>query len=106
MFKPYSNMDKNNQTAGETAIQIYDYEGSQISFATGENVMVNATQMAKKFGKRVPDWLNNQQTKDFIEALSEVRKSVSADLVQVIKGGNPGEQGTWMHEDVAIEFAR
>ena len=29
----------------------------------------------------------------------------SADLVTVIKGGN-GEQGTWMHEDVALEFAR
>ena len=26
-------------------------------------------------------------------------------LIQTVKGGN-GEQGTWMHEDVALEFAR
>lgn len=28
---------------------VYDYKGSQISFMSGENVMVNATQMAKPF---------------------------------------------------------
>lgn len=38
------------------------------------------------------------------QALSEVRNLTSADLVKVTKGGI--EQGTWMHEDVALEFAR
>lgn len=99
-------MKENNQNAVTTAIQKFDYEGSPIAFASGESVMVNATQMAKKFGKRVPDWLNNQQTKDFLQELAEVRKSVSADLVQVRRGGEPQAQGTWMHEDVAMEFAR
>lgn len=28
-----------------------------------------------------------------------------SELIQVVKGGN-GSQGTWMHEDVALEFAR
>lgn len=68
--------------------------------------MVNATQMAKTFGKRPVDWLQNQQSQDYIDALSEVRNITSADLVRVIKGGNPSAQGTWMHEDVALEFAR
>lgn len=26
-------------------------------------------------------------------------------LIQTVRGGN-GEQGTWMHEDAALEFAR
>ncbi len=66
---------------------------------------MNATQMAKPFGKRPIDWLKYQNSQEFIAALCEVRKITSADLVTVIKGGN-GEQGTWMHEDVALEFAR
>ena len=83
---------------------VYDYKGSQISFISGENVMINATQMAKPFGKEAKHWLLNQSTRDFIQALSEVRNLTSADLVKVTKGGI--EQGTWMHEDVALEFAR
>lgn len=106
MFKTVSKMNDNKQTAGETAIQKFDYEGSPIAFASGESVMVNATQMAKKFGKTVAFWLKNQQTKDFLQELSELRKINSADLVQVRRGGEPQAQGTWMHEDVAMEFAR
>lgn len=84
---------------------IYNYQGSNITFQRGDSVMVNATEMAKLFGKRPVDWLKYQQAKDFISALSEVRKVTSADLVKVRKGGD-GIQGTWLHEDVALEFAR
>ena len=85
---------------------VYDYKGSQISFISGENVMVNATQMAKSFGneKRPQFWLGNQYAKDYIEELSKARNIALADLVIVTKGGN--NPGTWMHEDVALEFAR
>lgn len=96
-------MDKQTQTAGETAFQKYDYDGSTITFAKGDNVMVNATQMANKFGKKAKDWLKTQQSKEFLKSLSEGKKIPSSDLVQVMYG-NSG--GTWMHEDVAIEFAR
>lgn len=87
------------------ALTTFSYAGSKITFANESGVRVNATQMAKPFGKRPVDWLKHQTSQDFIAALSEVRKITSADLVRVIKGGN-GEQGTWMHEDVALEFAR
>lgn len=87
-------------------VQIFNYNGASITFNNGDRIMVNATEMAKAFGKRPVDWLQNQQSQDYINALSEVRKSTSADLVRVIKGGAPNAQGTWMHEDVAIEFAR
>lgn len=92
----------------ENSIKVFDYKGSKISFANGKNVMVNATEMGKKFGKRVTDWMDNQYSKEYIQELTEVRKSVSADFqaVRIVKGGNPELQGTWMHEDVALEFAR
>lgn len=86
----------------------YEYNGNLVRFDKVDGVtMINATQMAKPFGKRPVDWLQNQQAKDFIKALAEVRNSTSADLVRVTKGGNDkNAQGTWMHEDVALEFAR
>lgn len=83
---------------------IYSYKGSEISFMSGDNVMVNATQMAKPFGKEPKFWLINQSTNDYLSELSKVRNLTLADLVQVTKGGN--NPGTWMHEDVALEFAR
>lgn len=83
------------------------YEGSPVTFQIGEATMVNATEMAKPFGKQPVFWLNNQYTKGFLKELAELRNLSSADLVRVIKGGNDkNAQGTWLHEDVALEFAR
>lgn len=84
--------------------QIFQYNGSPITFQKGDNVMVNATQMAKSFGKEPKFWLMNQSTTDYLNELSKVRNLTLTDLVQVTKGGN--NPGTWMHEDVAMEFAR
>ena len=85
---------------------VYDYKGSKISFANGKNVMVNATEMAKTFGKYPKDFLVNKQTKEFLSSLSAVRLIPLTELVKVIQGGDPQMQGTWMNEDVALEFAR
>ena len=90
-----------------TSIINFDYNGSQISFICGDNVMVNATQMAKPFGKVPKDWLRTKQTHDFISTLSAVRQICPTQLVEVRQGNSASfEQGTWMHEDVALEFAR
>lgn len=92
------------QNSKTNALSVFSYQGNEITFQNENGVMVNATQMAKSFNKRTVIWLSNQQTKDFIEELSKVRNLTLADLVQVKKGGN--NSGTWMHEDVALEFAR
>jgi len=86
--------------------QVFQYNGNPVTFQTGDATMVNATQMAKPFGdsKRAKNWLVLNQTSEFLDVLSKGRNLPLVDLVQVTKGGsNPG---TWMHEDVAIEFAR
>lgn len=91
----------------------FSYEGKKINFNEREGaVTVNATQMAKAFGKRAGDWLRLDSTKEYLKAL---KNSQNADmhsglfpdeitLVQVVNGGN--NRGTWMHEDVALEFSR
>lgn len=89
----------------DSNIQIFNYNGNGVTFRKGDSVMVNATEMAKPFGKLAKDWLSNKSTNEFIHTLSAVRGIILTDLVVVKQGGN-GEQGTWMHEDVALEFAR
>ncbi|MBR6648931.1 MAG: phage antirepressor KilAC domain-containing protein [Bacteroidaceae bacterium] len=85
-------------------VEIFQYNGSPVTFQKGDSVMVNATEMAKAFDKRPIIWLQSKSTEEFLNELSKVRNLTLADLVQVTRGGdNPG---TWMHEDVALEFAR
>lgn len=84
--------------------KVFSYNNNPITFQIGEATMVNATEMAKPFGKLVKDWLKNNQTKEFINTLSAVRNILLTDLVKVKQGGTA--QGTWLHEDVALEFAR
>lgn len=88
-------------------IRIFNYNDAPVSFESADgSVMVNATEMAQAFGKRTSDWLKNQSTNEFLRELSVTRNLVTADLVIVRQGGDPALQGTWMHEDAALEFAR
>ncbi|AUS04507.1 KilA-N domain-containing protein [Pseudotamlana carrageenivorans] len=91
----------------------FNYEGKNIDFKDQKgSVLVNATQMAKLFGKTPKDWLRLQSTDEFLKALEESQKAdvpsglfqEDGNLVQVVNGGN--NRGTWMHEDVALEFSR
>lgn len=68
--------------------------------------MINATEMAKPFGKRPVDWMNTQQSKDVIAALSKVRNLTFEQLVYVKQGSSVYGGGTWFHEDVALVFAQ
>jgi len=57
--------------------------------------------MAKPFGKNPNDWIRLPSTMRYIEALKTTRKSRS--LIQTIEGRGGG---TWLHENLALEFAR
>lgn len=85
-------------------LQVFQFESNEVTFRSEDGpTMVNATQMAKPFDKQPKHWLQNQSTGAFLTELSEVRNLTSVDLVQVIHGEGGG---TWMHEDVALEFSR
>lgn len=82
--------------------QIYSYKGSGVTFQLGNgDVMVNATDMARPFGKRAGEWLRLPSTGNYIDALEAMGKSHRSQLVVTENG-----KATWMHEDVAMEFAR
>ena len=87
----------------------FDYNGCTIPFVlTGNDVMINATEMIKSYPKkRINDFLSNQQTKDLIRVLESETGIPASQLVVVVKGNySTGiKQGTWMHRKVAIAFA-
>lgn len=98
---------QNSASANEKGIvSIFNYNGAKVSFNKEDGtIMVNATEMAKPFGRKPSKWLELPSAKEFISALTEVRKSDNA-LIQTDRGGINGGGCTWMHEDVALEFAR
>lgn len=90
----------------------FNYEGKDIAFKDQKgSVMVNATQMGKLFNKRPKEWLRLDSAKEFLKALKDSQGAdvplglfQDENLVQVMHGGD--NRGTWMHEDVALEFSR
>lgn len=87
-------------------IQIFSYNDNPVSFQTGgSEMLINATQMAKSFGKQPSDWTRTKQSKEFLSTLSAVRGICGTDLIRIEQGGN-STQGTWFHKDIAMEFAR
>ena len=91
------------------------YNNVEIPFVTdfinGNPTMINATKMAQCFPEKGKDaighFLENQTTKDYINALSRITGLSTSQLLVSTKGNSGGfEQGTWMYEDLAIEFAR
>ena len=60
--------------------------------------MVNATQMAKPFGKRPAKWLELPSSKEYVRVLMTMTQTIrkSDSLIKTIEGKGGG---TWMHED-------
>jgi len=83
-------------------MNIFNYEGHTITFQSKKGeVMVDATQMASAFKKRPGKWLELPSTESYLLELEAIRKSDRSDLIHTVNG-----VGTWLHEDVALEFAR
>lgn len=99
------------------------YQETQIHFTVNpfdKSVMVNATEMAKNFGKRTDHYLQNESTKEFIKALEKLQKTenlndkvpeMSGTLIennqsnfgQIIE--NRGRNGIYFCELLSIDFA-
>ena len=67
---------------------------------------INATQTAKAFGKEVRAFMKSKQFKDHEKALLKYHKSDSTKLHITFKGNTQREQGTFLHPDLLIMFAR
>lgn len=104
-----SKMTNISSIATPVATQTLSFNGIPVNFS--DNGYLNATAIAKSFGKTVKDYLINNKTKEYIQALGEFlseRGNLLSEQNQlvIIKKGGRGLQGTWLHPKLAIDFAR
>ena len=89
----------------KTLVEVMEFHGNQIAFEEiNGKMMVNATQMAKPFGKKPDDWIRTQQAKELTETLTVSLICETKDLQVVRQGGK--NQGTFLHEELALIFAQ
>lgn len=84
---------------------IFQYNGTDITFLSGNgDIMVNATQLAKPYGKRPNDYLSLPATSQLIKAITRKYGSDENQLVRTVNGGsNPG---TWMHRLIVLDYCQ
>lgn len=92
--------------------KVFNFNETPITFDfnSAENVMVNATEMAKVFNKEVSGFLKVDGTKNYINAFCQTEDlpfgnefTPNGKLIKVVKGGE--HNGTWMERSVALKFA-
>jgi len=94
------------------AMEVFNYQGNGVTFKkVGDNIMVNATEMAKPFGKLVADYLRLKATTELRQVLDSQHYGNSHNAMNqsviVSKGGsNLTDTGTWLHQKLAIDLAR
>lgn len=73
------------------------------------NTMIYVTDLLQVYpDKKINNFLRNSYTKRYLEALSSVTRFPVDQLLQIVKGnftGGSKQQGTWMHWNLALEFA-
>lgn len=85
-----------------------EYEKKLYSF--NDDGWFNATEAAKRHGKRPIDWLRQDEVQAYIAAMAEAlgeNGKVSQDhfgLARTVRGGR--SPGTWLHPKLAVRFAQ
>ncbi len=103
------NMDTNTSVKLPVQSQelvIFNYQNKfPISFkADNGRTMINATQMARSFGKQPVEWLRLSATQEFREALVSRGESLSLESQIMTTRGHMG--ATWIDKSLGMEFAR
>ena len=78
-----------------------DYLGSEITF--NEDGWFNATKPAERYGKRPIDWIVQDSTKEYMEALAGHLNCEPESLLKTMRGKYGG---TWLHPKLAVRFAQ
>ena len=89
-------------------VKIMTFDGHPVTFQIerNEKMMVNATEMAKAFGKKVNHFMELDSTKEFVK---EALKSRDVGYLKVFSQSDlyvsVQNTGTWMHRVLALKFA-
>lgn len=67
---------------------------------------INATAMCQAAAKKWSHYYGNDSTTALIQELSADAGIPASEIVQIIKGGEPNLQGTWIHPQLALNLAQ
>ena len=99
-------MTKNN-SINQHHLPLIEHQVEAISINQRANDgYINATALCKASGRMFSVYNRSQSTILFLQELSADVQIPTSELVQVIKGGEPYLQGTWVHPQVAINLAQ
>ncbi|RYX80813.1 KilA-N domain-containing protein [bacterium] len=99
----------------------FEFEGKVIEFdMSGPDVMINATEMGRVYGKEPYDFTKQEGTKRYMAVLKtsipafrsdpeserqpEIKVLSDENILRSERGGDEGG-GTWMHRQLALKFA-
>jgi hypothetical protein len=82
----------------------FQYKEFPVTFQT--DGYLNATAVAKPFGKKVESYLKKSRTKEYISELSDALFGTPTAAELVRKGDYLDEQEIWLHPKLAVDFAR
>jgi hypothetical protein len=89
-----------------TQLDLVTYNYNDLPVFFQPDGYLNATQIAKQFGKLPKDYLKNDRTNSYISAVSRKLLIEQNQLVIVKSGSSDNGGGTWLHPKLAIDFAR
>jgi hypothetical protein len=89
--------------------EVCKFNGNAITFVVNkESTMVNATEMAKVFGKQVNEFMSSDRTQAFIASCLKNGKFLFSGSVIEKEDDlfiSQKRSGTWMHRILALKFA-
>ncbi len=80
----------------------FTYQGQAVRF--NSDGWINATDVAKRFGKKPVEWLRLPDTVKYTDALARHLNVGESHLLVKTSKGRAG--GTWLHPKLAVAFAR
>lgn len=91
-------------TSAHETSKTFSYNGNDVLFDIKDDVMVNATQLAKIYGKRPNDYLSLPATNQLINAITRKHGIAENQLIRTERGGI--SPGTWMHRLIVVDFCQ
>lgn len=80
----------------------FPYQDQAVRFSA--DGWINATDIAKRYGKRPTDWLKQDETREYLVALGEALNCDPESLLKTQRGRYQG--GTWLHPKLGVRFAQ
>ncbi len=92
------------QGPGPAPLILAEYHGVPYQFTDAG--WFNATEAARRFGKKPAEWMRSPETRRYLRALARSCKVEKSHFARTQRGGRAGEAGTWLHPKLAVQFAR